>query len=94
MLEIWGMRSTPLLSLLPGPLWLWVVAPDRDLSVSQIELNRILMLNWICEQFWTSPGGNSPQDTNYTATFLLSWKLSKLDEPDMQDTAGEAGTSS
>ena len=35
-----------------------------------------------------------PQDTNYTATCLLSWKLSKLDEPDMQDTAGEAGTSS
>ena len=24
----------------------------------------------------------------------LSWKLSKLDEPDMQDTAGEARTSS
>ena len=25
---------------------------------------------------------------------LLSWKLSKLDKPDMQDTAGEAGTNS
>ena len=37
--------------------------------------------------------GNTPQDTNYTATCLLSRKLSKLDEPDMQDTAGEAGTS-
>ena len=32
--------------------------------------------------------------TNYTATCLPSRKLSKLDEPDMQDTAGEAGTSS
>ena len=31
---------------------------------------------------------------NYTATYLPSQKLSKLDEPDMQDTAGEAGTSS
>ena len=41
-----------------------------------------------------SPGGNTPQSTNYTATCLPSWKLSKLDEPDMQDTAGEAGTSS
>ena len=30
----------------------------------------------------------------YTATCLPSPKLSKLDEPDMQDTAGEAGTSS
>ena len=41
----------------------------------------------------TSPGGNTPQDTNYTATCLLSRKLSKLDELDMQDIAGEAGTS-
>ena len=28
------------------------------------------------------------------ATYLPSQKLSKLDEPDMQDTAGEAGMSS
>ena len=31
---------------------------------------------------------------NYTATCLPSWKLYKLDEPDTQDTAGEARTSS
>ena len=31
---------------------------------------------------------------NCTATFLLSRKLFKLDEPDMQDTAGEARTNS
>ena len=47
-----------------------------------------------CEQYWTSPGGNTPQGTNYTTTCFPSRKLSKLDEPDMQDTAGEAGTSS
>ena len=41
-----------------------------------------------------SPGGKTPQDTNCTATCLLSRKLFKLDEPDMQDTAGEAGTNS
>ena len=41
-----------------------------------------------------SPGGNTPQSPNYTATYLPSRKLSKLDEPDMQDIAGEAGTSS
>ena len=40
------------------------------------------------------PGGNTPQDTNCTATCPLSRKLFKLDEPDMQDTAGEAGTNS
>ena len=32
-----------------------------------------------CEQSWTSPGGNTPQGTNYTATCLPSRKLSKLD---------------
>ena len=32
--------------------------------------------------------------TNYTATYLPSRKLSKLDEPDTQDTVGEAETSS
>ena len=31
-----------------------------------------------------------PIDTICTATYPLSRKLSKLDEPDMQDTAGEA----
>ena len=39
-------------------------------------------------------GGNTPQDTKCTATCHPSRKLSKLDEPDMQDTAGEPGTSS
>ena len=34
MLELWGIRSTPLLPLLPGPLWLSMVAPDRALSMS------------------------------------------------------------
>ena len=41
-----------------------------------------------------SPRSNTQQSTSYTATYLPSRKLSKLDEPDMQDTAGEAGTSS
>ena len=45
-------------------------------------------MHW--EQYWTSPGGNTPQGTNYTATCLPSRKLYKLDEPDTQDTAGEA----
>ena len=46
----------------------------------------------IREQYWTNPGGNTPQSTNYTATYLSSRKLSTLDEPDMRDTAGEAET--
>ena len=47
MLELWGMQSTLLLPSLPGPLWPGVVAPDGILSMSQIELNCVLMLNWI-----------------------------------------------
>ena len=35
-----------------------------------------------------------PQSTNYTAAGLPSRKLSKLDEPGAQDTAGGPGTSS
>ena len=45
MLELWGMWSTPSLPSLPGLLWLRVVAPDRVLSMGQIELNWVLMLN-------------------------------------------------
>ena len=41
MQELWGMPS------LPGPLWPRVVAPDRVLSMGQIELNYVLMQNWI-----------------------------------------------
>ena len=39
MLELWGMWSTLLLPSLPGPLWLGVVAPDKVLSMDQIEEN-------------------------------------------------------
>ena len=47
-----------------------------------------------CKQFWTSLGGNTSQSGSCMATDIPSRKLSKLDEPDMQDTAREARTSS
>ena len=47
MLELWGRRSTSSLPSFPGPLWHWRVALDRVLSIGQIELNCVLMLNWI-----------------------------------------------
>ena len=45
MRELWEMQSTPLLPSLPGPLWPGVVAPDQVLSMGQVELNCVLMLN-------------------------------------------------
>ena len=48
MLELWGMRSTPLLPSLPGSLWLEVVARDRVLCIGQIEVNcNYTKLNWL-----------------------------------------------
>ena len=40
--ELWGMQRTPSLPSLPGPLWFGVVAPDRVLSMGQMELNCIV----------------------------------------------------
>ena len=47
MLEIWEMWSTPVLSSLSCPLWPGVVAPDRVLSMGQLELNCVITLNRI-----------------------------------------------
>ena len=47
MLELWGMHSTPLLLSLPGLLRLRMVALDRVLCIAQIELNCVLVPNWI-----------------------------------------------
>ena len=45
MLQPWSMRSIPLLPLLPCPIWIGVVAPDRVLSIGQIELSIYLGIN-------------------------------------------------
>ena len=47
MQKIQEMRSTPSLPSLPGLLWPAVVAPDRVLSMGEIEINSVLKLNWI-----------------------------------------------
>ena len=46
------------------------------------------------QAIWTSPGGNTPTKHQLYSHLPPITKLSKLDEPDMQDTAGEAGVSS
>ena len=54
MLELWGMQSRPLLPSLPDPLWPFVVAPDRVLSMSKTESNCVIMLSVLLERklFW------------------------------------------
>ena len=47
-----------------------------------------------CELYLTSPGGNTPQNSSFTATHYPSRTLSMLDEPDMRDTTGEVWTNS
>ena len=46
-LKLWGMLCTPSLPSLSDPLWPRVVASETVLSMGQIELNCILMLNRI-----------------------------------------------
>ena len=46
------MQSTPSLPSLPGPLWPGVVAPDRVLSMGQIELNCVLIVQNITDYFY------------------------------------------
>ena len=46
------------------------------------------------EQYEISPGDSTPQSSSCTATNHPSRKLSKLNEPNMRDIAGEVGTSS
>ena len=47
MLELWEMWTIPSLPSLLGPLQPGEVALDRVLSMGQIELNCVLILNWI-----------------------------------------------
>ena len=45
MLELWGIQSTLSLPSLPGTLWHGLIAPGRVLSMYQVELNCVLMIN-------------------------------------------------
>ena len=81
------MQSTPSLSSLLGPLWPEVVAPDKVVSMDQMATTQEY-----CEKYWMRPGGSTPQNSSCTAICHSLWKLSKLDEPDLRDTAGEVGT--
>ena len=65
----------------------WMLTKRRE---KKLDSNYTRMLWAII--YWTSPGGNTQQNNSCTATYHPSWKLSKLDEPNMWDTAGEVRT--
>ena len=46
-LELCGIRRTPSLPSLSGPLWSGIMETDWVLSIGQVELNCVLMLKWI-----------------------------------------------
>ena len=47
-----------------------------------------------CLQYWTSPGGSTPQGKGCMVICHPSWKLLKSDEPYMRDTAEDLRTNS
>ena len=56
-----------------------------------MEKSLMVITQECCEQYWASPDDSTPQSSSCTATTTHhpSQKLSKSNEPDMQDTAGE-----
>ena len=91
--KIWTDTSSNKLRIL-HKWWLGMVKKDNFILTKQMEKNLTAIQQECCEQYWTSPGGNTPQSSSYTDTNHPSRKLSKSDKPDMQDTAVEVGTSS
>ena len=80
---------------------IWMMLPPKvSLVIAKSLLPKFVFfivpvyILFCCQQYWTSPGGNTPQRNSYMATYHPSWKLSKLDKPDMWNTAEEVGTSS
>ena len=47
-----------------------------------------------CKLYWTSPRGNTPQNSSCTATYHSSQNVPQLVEPDMRNTAREVRTKS
>ena len=77
-LEHWGMWSTLSLSLLPGPLWSWLVVSVRFLSMSQIELLFLVLWNLaaVWKLFtWDWNKGVAPYPTPQCSSY---WKGSLL----------------
>ena len=76
MLELWGIRSTPSLPSLPGPLWSGVVAPDKGPINGLNRTNNILMLKWIVWVNWIAWNRNVLTIKPYlhlNCVLMLNW---------------------
>ena len=51
MLELLRMLSTPSLPSIRGPLWPRILEPEKVLSMGQIKVNCVIMLNWFDLEF-------------------------------------------
>ena len=96
MLELWGMWSTPSLPSLPDPPWPGVVAPNRVLSMGQIELNCVFMLtcivwnrtvfwhwNWVLMLNWTVWNRTVYKYKNGFGINNLQWLMCYKTEPNL-----------
>ena len=79
--------QTAVVSILLYGCTTWMLTKQLE---KKLEGNYTRMLRSILNKSWRQQAA----EHQLYATCLLSRKLSKLDEPDMQDTAGEARTSS
>ena len=66
----------------------WTLTKGMEI---ELDGNYSRLLRAIVNMSWRQP---PPQGSSCTATYHPSRKISKLDEPDMQDTAGEVETNS
>ena len=74
------MTAATVVSILLYGCTTWMLTKHRE---KKLDINYTRMLRVILR-----PGGSAPQSSSCTATNHPSRKLSKLDEPDMRDTAG------
>ena len=71
-----------------------LICSEKQSSNAKKKTGKSFNIQQMFTTILSSPGGNTQQSSSCTTTYHPSWKLSKLDKPDMQDTVGEVGMSS
>ena len=75
-------------------IYIYIYNHNQNLPLEPFKISKILCSMHKKVEYNHNRGCSTPQSSSCTATHHLSRKLSKLDEPDMQDTAGKVETSS